>query len=144
MNRHARGIATLVAFVAALVIGVVALATDAHADAGYVVTTKHGVVKHSTLRDCRVASSVPCSLFGGLDSGWLDSEYTWHSVWMHGPRGHWRWATKAEQLRYRLTPSNQVQRRHGVITWFRGPTGETWANVPGSDSEHWPDGQAPR
>lgn len=133
------------ALIGAVVIGLVLFVQgEAKADTVPVVTTKHGVVKTSTLRDCRVASSVPCSLFGGLDSGWLDSEYVWHSVWTSKPRGHWHWATKAERVRFGLTMMNQVQRRHGKVTWFRGPSGETWANVPGTDSEHWPDGQAPR
>jgi hypothetical protein len=108
-----------------------------------VVVTRHGVLKSTTLRDCRVASSVPCSLFDGIDSGWLDEDYGWHSVWTTGPSGRWHWATKAERVRFGLTLMNQVQRRHGRITWFRGPTGETWCNCPGYDSEHWPEGQAP-
>lgn len=110
-----------------------------------VVVNPRGVIKVSGLRDCAVATSLPCSRLGGLDSGWLELDELgmpiWHSVWMHGPRGRWHWASKAEQVRYHLLPSNQVKRRHGVVTWFRGPTGERWANVPGTDSEHWPDGQ---
>ena len=129
------------ALIGALVVGLVLLVQgEARADAGYVVTTKHGVLKHTTLRDCRVASSVPCSLFDRLDSGWLDQDYTWHSVWMKKPAGQWHWATRAERVRYGLTMVNQVKRRHGVVTWFRGPTGERWCNCPGYDSEHLPSG----
>jgi len=122
-----------------LVIGLVSMAQ--HADAASatpVVVNHHGVLKSSTLRDCRVASSVPCSLFDGIDSGWLDEYYTWHSVWMHGPRHGWKWASKAERQRYGLTPMNQVKRVRGHVTAFRGPTGELWFNVPDTDSEHWP------
>lgn len=123
-------------------------------DKGWTVTSQlvvnpRGVVKASRLPDCATAAA-PCALLAGLDSGWLDSDYTWHSVWTSGPRGYWRWASRAEQHRFGLLPSNQVQRRHGRVTWFRGPSGETWANVkcidPDAcpDSEHWPEGQAPR
>jgi len=103
-----------------------------------VVVNHHGVLKSTSLRDCRVASSVPCSLFDGIDSGWLDEDYTWHSVWMHGPRHGWKWATRAERQQYKLTPMNQVKRVRGHVVVFRGPTGETWCNCPGYDSEHWP------
>lgn len=120
MNRHARGIATLVAFIAALVIGVVALATDAHADEPQLVLDRHGVVVVNTLPVCSYEQlpfpryrTVPCMEPYREGSALLWYHPTTNSMvgaWAKPPAKPWHWPSLRQQRRYSISKMEQVRR----------------------------------